>query len=36
MLIVAALAIALTVLRPARTAPLQQVEPIEEPLPVAA
>ena len=35
-LIVAALAIALTVLRPARTAQLQQVEPIEEPLPVAA
>jgi len=35
-LIVAALAIAVTVLRPARTAQLQQVEPIEEPLPVAA
>jgi EmrB/QacA subfamily drug resistance transporter len=35
-LIVAALATALTVLRPARTAAEQPVEPVEEPLPAAA
>ena len=35
-LILAALATALTVLRPGRTLPEQPVEPVEEPLPAAA